>query len=304
MIALLRGYGIIRAVGTAIRKDTAWKRIRNILLIIVGTFFLCVSVQMFILPFNILSGGVAGIAVALEPFFHIDKTLAANALTVFLLIVGSLILGKEFFAATVLSSLLYPLFNTFLSNVLTIPVIEPFLASFYGGLLGGVGVGLVMRAGASTGGMDVPPLVINKLTGIKVATLVLITDGLTVLLGFFAYNIEAVLIGMISVFSTSYAISRVLSIGEGQVAKSVQIISARWESIASEIQEELNRGVTLLEGEGGWSRTPRKVVLCVVNQKQYPDLLEIVERNDPSAFVITTDATDMHGEGFTYGFRI
>ena len=99
MIALLSGYGIIRAVGTAGKKDRTLKRIRNILLIIVGTFFLCVSVQMFILPFNILSGGVAGIAVALEPFFHIDKTLAANALTVLLLIIGSAILGKEDIAA-------------------------------------------------------------------------------------------------------------------------------------------------------------------------------------------------------------
>ncbi|MBP3867803.1 MAG: YitT family protein, partial [Solobacterium sp.] len=94
------------------------------------------------------------------------------------------------------------------------------------------------------------------------------------------------------------------SIGEGSVAKSVQIISDQWEVIVAEIQAELNRGVTLMEGQGGWSRKDRKVVLCVVNQKQYPSLLEIVNRHDPAAFVITTDATDMHGEGFTYGFRI
>ena len=192
----------------ALKKTTVLKKVRNILLIIIGTFFLCVSVQMFILPFNILSGGVAGIAVALEPFFHIDKTLAANGMTVGLLLVGSLFLGKEFFVTTVFSSLLYPVFNEILSRTLIIPQIEPFLASFYGGLLGGIGVGLVIRAGASTGGMDVPPLIIHKLTGIKVSILVLITDGLTVLLGYFGYGIEAVLIGFISVFVTSYAINR------------------------------------------------------------------------------------------------
>ena len=280
------------------------KRIRNILLIVAGTFFLCLSVQMFILPFNILSGGVAGIAVGLEPFFHVDKTLAANALTITMLVVGSLMLGKEFFVTTVFSSLLYPVFNSILLKTLIIPQIEPLLASFYGGLLGGIGVGMVMRAGASTGGMDVPPLVVHKLIGMKVSTLVLITDGLTVLLGYFAYGIEAVLIGLISVFVTSIAINRVLSIGDGQTAKSVQIISAQWEKIVEEIQRDLNRGVTLLNGQGGWSRMERTVVLCVVGQRQYGNLIEIVERNDPSAFVITTDATDMHGEGFTYGFRI
>lgn len=286
-------------------KEVSMKRrIRDLLLIVIGTFFLCVSVQMFILPYNILSGGVAGIAVAAEPFLHVDKTLAANTLTIFLLIVGSLILGKDFFVTTVFSSVLYPIFNSILARTLVIPVITSFLASFYGGLLGGIGVGMVIRAGASTGGMDVPPLVINKLTGIKVSTLVLITDGLTVLFGYFAYGIEAVLVGLISVFVTSYAINRVLSIGDGQVAKSVQIISDHWETIVTEIQRDLNRGVTLLDGEGGWSHARRKVVLCVVDQKQYPTLIDIVQQNDPSAFVITTDATDMHGEGFTYGFRI
>ncbi len=285
-------------------RITIKKRAQNAVMIVAGTLLLCVSVQMFIIPFNILSGGVAGIAVALEPFTHLDKTLCANVLTLTLLLVGSLILGRDFFVTTCFSSILYPVFNSILEQVLVIPEIDPFLASFYGGLLGGIGIGIVMRAGASTGGMDVPPLVVHKLTGIKISILVLITDGLTVLLGYFAYSIEAVLIGLISVFATSYAISKVLSVGEGQVAKSVQIISDHWETIVEEIQEDLNRGVTLLDGTGGWSRTNRTVVLCVVNQKQYPTLIEIVERNDPAAFVITTDATDMHGEGFTFGFRI
>lgn len=276
----------------------------NVFLVAAGTFFLCLSVQMFILPFDILSGGVAGMAVALEPFFHIDKTLAVNVITVVLLLIGSLVLGRDFFLNTVLSSILYLLFNTLLAGHLTVPQIDPLLASFYGGFLGGFGVGLVMRAGASTGGMDVPPLVIHKFTGLPVSSLVLAVDGLTVLLGYFAYGIEAVLIGLISVFATGYIIKRVLSAGEGSTAKSVQIISDSWEEIRDSIQRELNRGVTVLEGEGGWSREKKKVLLCVVSARQYPALIEQINECDETAFVITTDATDMHGEGFTYGFRI
>ena len=259
---------------------------------------------MFILPFDILSGGVAGIAVALEPFFHIDKTLAVNLITVGLLLIGTAVLGREFFLSTCLSSVFYLIFNSLLAGRVTIPRVEPVLASFYSGLLGGFGIGLVMRAGASTGGMDVPPLVIHKFTGIPVSTLVLITDGLTVLLGYFAYGIEAVLIGLISVFSTGYIIRRVLSMGEGSTAKSVQIISDSWQKIADEIQTHLSRGVTILEGTGGWSKEQKKVLLCVVSARQYSALLEIINECDEKAFVITTDATDMHGEGFTYGFRI
>lgn len=287
-----------------IRKTDLRKRIREVLLVVGGTFTLCVSVQMFILPFHVLSGGVAGVAVALHPFFHVNETLMANSLTLIMLGIGSLVLGREFFVTTVFSSLLYPLFNIFLARTLTIPDIPPFLASFYGGLLAGIGGGLVMRAGASTGGMDVPPLVINKLTGLKISTLVLITDGITVLLGYFAYDLETVLIGLLSVFSSAYAIGKVLAIGRGQVAKNVQIISDHWEAILSAIQEHIGRGATLLEGKGGWSGKERKVILCVVSQKQYSPLLELIEDIDPSAFVITTDATDMHGEGFTYGARI
>ena len=294
----------MRQVNEHMKQKAVTRKLIDGMLIIGGTFILCLSVQMFILPFNILSGGVAGIAVALEPFLHIDKTVMADCLTIALLGAGSLILGREFFFSTVISSVLYPVFNTILAKTLIIPAIEPFLASFYGGLLGGIGIGMVMRAGASTGGMDVPPLIIHKLTGIRISLLVMIVDGLTVLLGYSAYGIEAVLIGLISVFVSGYAINRVLSLGEGTVAKSVQIISEQWDEIRKEIQEELDRGVTMLEGTGGWSMRPKKVLLVVVNQNQYSTLLEIINRNDPSAFVITTDATDMHGEGFSFKFHI
>ena len=161
-------------------KKPSRKEIKDIALVIAGTFVLCLSVEMFILPFDILSGGVAGIAVAVQPLTRMSATLIANILTLVLLEVGSLTLGRQFFLKTFLSSLCYPVFNSLLAKVVPVPDIDPVLASFYAGLLGGIGVGLVMRTGASTGGMDVPPLIVHKFTDIPVSTLVLITDGLTV----------------------------------------------------------------------------------------------------------------------------
>lgn len=277
-------------------------KVIDVCLIIIGTFVLAVSVEFFILPYDILSGGVAGIAVALEPFFHIDKTLAANALTLALLVIGTLILGKQFGVDTILSSAFYPIFTTLLSYAQPYVVIdvEPVLASFYAGLLGGIGIGLVMRAGASTGGMDVPPLIANKLTGLKISTGVVITDGLTVLIGIIAYGVSAALIGLISVFASGWAIDKVLSIGAGSNAKSVTIISEKWKEISDVIQDEMLRGVTFLNGEGGYSRAEKKVILVVVSSKQYPHLISIIKEIDDRAFTITTDASDMHGEGFTY----
>lgn len=276
------------------------KQIINMIQVLFGTFVLAISVAFFILPFDILSGGVAGIAVAMEPFFHIDKTMFASVLEVALLVVGWIILGKKFAMGSALSSLAYPVFVIWLSKYEVVLEIDPLLASFYSGLLGGIGIGIVMRAGSSTGGMDIPPLVINKITGAKIATLVMVTDAITVLLGIIGYDISAALIGLISVFSSAFAIDKVLSYGTGMNAKSVQIISDSWQEIKAEIYKEINRGVTILDGYGGYQHDPKKVLLCVVSQREYARLLEVIKQVDETAFVITTDATDMYGEGFTY----
>ena len=278
------------------------KQIINSITVVVGTFILAIAVETFIIPYRILSGGVAGIAVALHPILHISATLIANSVLIILLIIGSFILGKEFLKNTVLSCIAYPIFTSILSGRVNV-VVDPILASFYGGLVAGAGIGIVLKTGASTGGMDIPPLIINKLTGIKLSTLVLITDFLTVLLGLFVYDLSAVLLGLVSVFMTSVAISKVLTIN-GTVSKAVQIISVKYEDILKEIDAQLERGATLLQGYGSYTGEEKRIILCVVSERQYGTLIEIVKEIDPSAFIITTDATDMHGEGFTYGFRI
>ena len=291
----------INGIISSMRKEQK-KQIVNSITVVVGTFILAIAVETFIIPYRILSGGVAGIAVALQPLLHVSATLIANSVLIILLIIGGFILGKEFLKNTVLSCIAYPIFTSILSGRVNV-VVDPILASFYGGLVAGAGIGIVLKTGASTGGMDIPPLIINKLTGIKLSTLVLITDFLTVLLGLFVYDLSAVLLGLVSVFASSAAISKVLTIN-GTVSKAVQIISVKYEDILKEIDAQLERGATLLQGYGSYTGEEKRIILCVVSERQYGTLIEIVKEIDPSAFIITTDATDMHGEGFTYGFRI
>ena len=291
----------INGIISSMRKEQK-KQIVNSITVVVGTFILAIAVETFIIPYRILSGGVAGIAVALQPLLHVSATLIANSVLIIFLIIGGFILGKEFLKNTVLSCIAYPIFTSILNGRVNV-VVDPILASFYGGLIAGAGVGIVLKTGASTGGMDIPPLIINKLTGIKLSTLVLITDFLTVLLGLFVYDLSAVLLGLVSVFMSSVAISKVLTIN-GTVSKAVQIISVKYEDILKEIDVQLERGATLLQGYGSYTGEEKRIILCVVSERQYGTLIEIVKEIDPSAFIITTDATDMHGEGFTYGFRI
>ena len=276
---------------------------KDIIWVVAGNAVLALAVSMFILPYDILSGGVAGIAVALQPLIPLPVTLMVNLLVVGLFILGACFLGKEFAMKTILSSLIYPVFLTFFSGRVPMLDLDPILASLYGGLLGGMGGGMALRTGASTGGMDIPPLIVHKLTHIEIAKLVLITDALTVLLGAFTYGLEAVLIGFVSVWASSVAIDKMLMFG-GQQAKAIQIISDQYEQIIERIHSELDRGTTLIEAQGGYTHEKRKIVLVVITKNQYPALMEMVTAIDKEAFVIANDTHEVKGFGFSFEFKV
>lgn len=280
------------------------KNIKELLLeygqVILGNLALAIGVAWFILPNNVLTGGVAGIAVALTPLVNMSATMIINILTFSLFLIGALILGKKFALKTLMSTILYPFFLTLLSNVCAdYFIMNPFLATIYGGALMGIGVGLVFRTGASTGGTDIPPLIINKYTNISLSTLVLITDALTVLLGATVYGLEAALTGIISVWISSYMIDKTLLFG-GQKAKNVLIISLKYKEIVQQIQDSLGRGVTIINANGGYSNDYKPVIMSVVSKKQFPHLQHIISVIDSEAFVIVTEAKEVQGLGFTY----
>lgn len=274
---------------------------KDILLVIAGNFVLACGVAFFIIPNSILSGGVAGIAVAIEPLVDLDPNIMIVILTAILFLMGSFFLGKGFLLKTALSSIMYPMFVAILSGFESNINItnDPILASIYGGAFIGIGVGLVFRTGASTGGMDIPPLIINKYTHLPLPTLVLIVDGLTVLLGMLIHGVEPALIGIISVWVSAYMINKTIMLGAHD-AKSIMIISEKYEEILVEIANTLDRGATLIEAKGVYTRKKRPVIMIVVLRKQFPVLNRIVQHIDPSAFVIVNDVNEVQGEGFTF----
>jgi uncharacterized membrane-anchored protein YitT (DUF2179 family) len=278
---------------------------KDIALVVIGNFILAASVGFFILPYKVLSGGVAGIAVALEPLTHIAAQYWIYILIIGLFVVGSLFLGRKFAVHTALSSFLYPIFLTYITSLnWNVGVhVEPVLASLYGGLLAGIGVGLVFRTGASTGGMDVPPLVFNKYFNIPVSKMVLVFDALTVLLGFSVFGLQAVLVGLISVWACAFSLDKILLYG-GQEARSVMIISDSYREITQAIHDFLDRGTTLLEAEGGYTGDARKIVLSVISKTQYPELVKVVNMIDKNAFIIVTDANEVKGNGFSFDYKV
>ena len=282
------------------------KKTFNFLMVLVGNLLLAASVAFLIVPNSLLTGGVAGVSVALWPFFHIPTVVMINILTFGLYIIGALTLGKKFALNSLLSTIFYPMFVNLFTWIASayFPanyfVMESWIASIYSGFLAGAGLGLCFRAGASTGGMDIPALIMAKYTPIREGNAVMIVDGLTVVLGIASYGLEAALIGLISVFVSGYTINRMLMLGS-QSAQNVMIITDRWQEVQHMILKDFDRGVTLLDAKGGFTDTVRPVVMCVISSRQYPEVEAHVLAIDKDAFIIVNDVHSVHGEGFQSG---
>lgn len=261
-----------------------------------GNFILALGVNFFIIPNDILAGGVAGIAIALEPIFHIPVQTMITIIIMIAFVFGCFFLGKEFALKTVASSVLYPTFIYLLQGVPLVKV-DPILASLYGGMVSGLGIGIVFRVGASTGGMDIPPLILAKYTKVKVHTWMILVDAITILLGITTYGLNAALVGLISAYSLSKMVGLVQTFG-GDKALQVFIITDDVEEIMQHILVGLDRGATIIHGKGGYTNEPREIIMTVLMTQQYAMLEKMVKEIDKSAFLIVSDVTEVHGDGF------
>ena len=269
--------------------------------VLVGNFLFVLGVALFVLPYDLLTGGVAGITILLKPFIpNLDENLTITIINTLFFIAGFLFLGKEFAMQTGLSALCYPVMLYFVNSQGWHIEIDPILASVYSGLLCGGGIGIVIRQGGSTGGMDIPPLIVSKYTGIKPATTILVTDTLSVLAGAWIYGLPAVLLGLVSVYVSSMSIDKALSANNGIQAMEVRIISHAYQDISREVHTKLDRGSTIVPVVGGYKQEERVMLLVVVYPNQYDELLSIINKYDEKAFVIVNETKDVHGEGFTY----
>lgn len=267
------------------------------LAIIIGNFLLAVGVSFFIIPNDILTGGVAGIAIALSPLINLEVETIISGLVIVCFVLGLVFLGRKFALKTVGSSILYPIFLNILGSYEYSLGIDPILASLYGGLISGVGIGIVFRAGSSTGGMDIPPLILGKYTKIKTHSWMIILDGMTVILGITTFGISAALVGMISVWSMAKMVDSIQTFG-GVSTKQVFIITDQIDAVLEMILISIDRGATLLNGEGGYTKKERKIIMTVLHTDQYARLEKEVKFIDPDAFLIVSDATEVHGHGF------
>lgn len=264
-------------------------------LVILGSFFVAIAFNLFLLPNNVASGGVAGISTITKGVFGWEPGVVQWVLNIPLFIMGWLILGKNFGFKSLVGTVVLPFF-VLLTSSMDAATPDPLLGAIFGGMGVGLGLGIVFRGRASTGGIDLAAQVIHKFTHLPLGICVAMLDGLIVITSAFVFSLEEGLYALIGLFVTSRTIDFV-QVGLN-TSKNVMIITEEVDEVRDEIFRQIDRGVTVLSGAGGYTERERRVVMCVVQQNEFIKLTQTVKTVDPGAFVVAMNATEVLGEGF------
>lgn len=273
--------------------------LKSIIPVVIGNIIYALVVKLFILPTNLMSSGTTGIALLANHFLGIPVSFFILIFNVCMLILGLIVLGKKFAMTTIVSTLMYPIALEFFNQTLGEFVItnNELLNTIFAGLGIGLALGIVLRSGASTGGMDIPPLVLNHFFRIPVSVSLYVFDFI-ILSSQSLYNpLERLLYGIILILLTSIVLDKVLLMGTTKTE--VKIISPKFEKIAEEILSEMDRGVTLLNARGGYLKNEHSVILSVVSNRELPKIEKLVRALDPDAFMIVSRVSEVWGRGFS-----
>lgn len=273
--------------------------LKKIATVLAGNTVYALAVSLFILPNGLITGGTTGLALVAHAKLGIPIALFIGVFNIIMFVAGAFVLGKAFALTTMISTFYYPfimgVFEKLSGNMVITQ--DRMLATVFSGLLIGAGIGMVIRAGASTGGMDIPPLILNKKWNLSISQTMSVFDCLILLSQMIFSSMEQILYGILLVLLYTMVLDKVLMTGRNQMQ--VKVISKKYDQISQEIQRRMDRGTTLLASEGGHLRESSFAVLTVISGRQLPKLNELVLQIDPNAFMIINQVTEVRGRGFT-----
>ena len=275
------------------------KRIFEIILILFGNTTYALGIVMFVLPANLITGGTTGLALSMEHFFGVPISLFVFCFNLAMFVLGALVLGKAFALTTLISTFYYPIILGILQRI---PVLsgftdDPMLATVCGGLLIGFSIGLVIRAGASTGGMDIPPLVLNKKFGLPVSVMLYGFDFTILILQMLFSNREQILYGILLVLIYTIVLDKMLMFGTSKTQ--VKIMSKEYSRINEAISKNLDRGTTLMHTTTGYMHREYPMILTVISNRELNALNKLVTDIDPNAFMVINRINEVKGRGFS-----
>ena len=300
-------------------KSELLLQLKNLGLVIFGTLVLAFGCAIFVVPFNLVTGGVTGLAIVIDKIIqsaiHIDVVIFILTWGLFLL--GLLVLGWDFALKTLASTIIYPLAISLFMNLVSPDVLDGIfylqgsnhsdialiISALFGGLCVGTGCALTFMGGGSTGGIDIIAFIFCRIfKKLKSSAVIFAIDATTVLLGLFVLkDLILTLLGIISAWIAAMVIDKIF-IGSGQ-AFTAQIVSDKHEEINLAIRNEVERTSTMFAATGGYSGKPKTVLMVTFTMRQYAILMNAIKRIDNKAFVSITRAHEINGEGFTYDVK-
>lgn len=271
-------------------------KVKRLVEMFVGLLITAIGFNVFCRPFNIVSGGVSGLSIITENMFGINPPAFIMISNIFLLILSFFTLGKEKTIHTVIGALIYPILislTTGINKYISVSSDQLLLSTLFGGFLHGLGLGIVYRAGYTSGGTDILNQVLSKYLKISVGNAVYLTDGIIILLSGIAFGFNRVLYGLVLIYLASYMMDKVI-IGIS-ASKAFYIVTKEPEKIKKFIIEEMHHNVTNLKAVGGFSNEKSTVLMSVLPTKEYYKFKEGILKIDSGAFFVVTDAYEVMG---------
>lgn len=276
------------------------KKLFSLLMVLVGNVLYALSIKLFLLPANLMSCGTTGIALVVNHLTGIPLSGFIFVFNVAMLILGWWILGRQFAMTTIFSSLFYPFALEALNRSLgAVRLTDNILLNvIFAGIGLGISLGIVLRAGASTGGMDIPPLILKKFFHIPVSFSLWAFDFCILLSQMYFHSAEDLLHGVLLIIVISIALNKIMLLGTSRTE--VKIISRKAPQIRQAILSQVDRGLTILHGEGGYLRQSTEVIMSIVSNHELPRIETLAREIDPECFMIISRVSEVWGRGFSY----
>ncbi|MGM0165379.1 hypothetical protein IGI39_000321 [Enterococcus sp. AZ135] len=269
----------------------------QLLKISVAVVLLAISINLFLGPHDIAAGGASGIGILAESALGIDRSWVVLSLNVIVLILAALFLGKKIFFNTLIGSLLFPL----ALRIVPIGMLteDRLLSVIFGSIIFAVGVAILYKIQASSGGTTIPPLIFEKYFGVNPSLGLLLTDMVIVFMSLYVFGFEEFLFAILSIGITSIVMNYIENGLKRR--KAVMIISQDdTKEIRDQLTSEIDRGMTVFDARGGKNDCDREMIMVVVTGQEYQLVRKIVDEIDPKSFMITYNVAEVHGLGFTY----
>ncbi len=271
-------------------------QVKKLLYIVLAITLIAMAVNLFLGPHHIAAGGLTGLAIIIEAATGFDRSITVFVFNMAILVLTYFFLGKEVFLNTVIGATLLPIIMGFIPHTMLINNVM--LSVIVGSAFFGIGVAILYKNNASSGGTAVPPLILKKYFNIDTSIGLFVTDCVVVVASLFVFELESFFFAIFSIFLTSVTM-RYIEDGLNK-KKMVFIISDKQEVILNDLLHVIKRGVTVVPVVGGHTKQERDMLMITLNVKDYQQLLKVVDSHDKRAFMITSTVSDVHGLGFTY----